>query len=449
MKQASGREIHELETDIAALSRSVGEIDAKATRESRELTAEESGLRGELIMAITDCREEIRMLTPGKPVTLVSGPLGGDRPAYGVAGSRAGDDRRPIGGPGHDFRSMFGLTGGLDRGGFRDFNEFLTVLSSGRYDERLHKAGIRAAGSETVPSSGGYFVPEQFAAWMLDASLESEIVRPGATVWPMKSEVLKVPGWDASDHTSGLFGGLTGTWLAELGTASETNAKVRRIQLNTKKLACYTAASNELVEDGVDFERQIQTALVKTLGWYMDYAFIQGTGVGQPLGIINDPALITVSKETGQKAATVVFENCVKMYARLAPQCMQNAVWIASQTCVPQLLTMSLAVGTGGTPIQPAVLQSNGKFSLLGRPMLFTEKCPALGSLGQLLLVDRSQYAIGLRREVSLDKSIHVGWATDEASYRAILRVDAMGTWNAAITPAAGDSLSWCIALEA
>jgi HK97 family phage major capsid protein len=250
-------------------------------------------------------------------------------------------------------------------------------------------------------------------------------------------------------HTSSLFGGLTGTWLAELGAATEVFAKMRQIQLTTKKLACYTAASNELVADGVDFDRQIQTALVKTIGWYLDYAFLQGTGAGQPLGVLGDPALVTVLKETGQKAATVVFENVVKMYARLAPQCMGNAVWIASQTTVPQLLTMSLAVGTGGAPIQPAVLQQGGRFSLLGKELLFTEKVPALGTLGDLLLCDLSVYTIGMRKEVSLDKSIHVGWSQDTSSYRAIVRADGQGSWDKAISPKAEDSLSWCVALQA
>jgi HK97 family phage major capsid protein len=163
--------------------------------------------------------------------------------------------------------------------------------------------------------------------------------------------------------------------------------------------------------------------------------------------VLNNPALVTVAKETGQKAATIIYENITKMYARLAPQCMGNAVWIASQTAVPQLLTMSLAVGTGGSMIQPAVLQQGGKFSLLGKEVLFTEKVPALGTVGDLMLCDLSQYTIGMRKEVSLDKSIHVGWTTDQASYRAIVRADGQGSWDKAITPKAGDTLSWAVAL--
>lgn len=427
----------QIRSDIKALSEKKFKLVAHAKARGRETNSKEDVLIAEFDGAIEGLKRELE--EPEQALTVPqNGPIGGQ--------TRSGATTRTPSN-GKTYREMFGgHSGSLQNGGFSDFNEYLTVLSSGKFDQRL----IQNTASETVPSDGGFSViPEQFAAWLLDSSLESEIVRPRATVWPMKSASLKVPGWDSSTHSSSLFGGLVGTWLAELGASTEVFAKMRQIELNAKKLACYTAASNELVADGVDYEAQIQEALVKTLGWYLDYAFLQGTGAGQPLGVLNDPALIEVSKESGQPDSTVIFENAVKMYARLAPQCMGKAVWVASQTIVPQILTMSLAVGTGGSFLQPAVLQDNGKFSLLGKEVLFTEKCPALGSKGQLMLVDFSQYCIGLRKEISLDKSIHPGWTTDEASYRAILRSDAQGMWNAAITPKEGDTLSWCVALAA
>jgi len=419
--------------DIEVLEFAVKSTHALAKQEGRPLDQSEI----KRIQMLEKDIAEYRLQLPDGPLTL-------DRTMFGQHDTTI----TPTPARGKDYRSMFGHEKGktLDTGGFKSFNDFLAVVTSGRSDDRL-KLAIQASMGESIPSSGGFSVPEEFAAWLLDASLETEIIRPRATVWPMKSETLKVPGWDSGSHTSTLFGGLVGTWLGESDAATEVYAKLRQIELSTKKLACYTAASNELVADGITFEQQLNAALVKTISWYLDYAFISGTGAGQPQGILKSPALITVSAESGQHVS-ILYENITKMYARLAPQCMGNAIWIASQTCIPDMLTLSISIGTGGSVV-PAMKESNGQFSLLGKPVIFTEKVPALGSLGDLILCDPSQFTVGLRSAVSFDKSIHVGWLKDEASYRCIIRVDGQGMWDKAITPKNGSTLSWCVALGA
>lgn len=178
----------------------------------------------------------------------------------------------------------------------------------------------------------------------------------------------------------------------------------------------------------------------------MDYAFINGTGEGQPLGIINDPALLTVSKEESQGAATITYNNVVSMFSRLAPHCFKNAIWLANPSVIPQLLTMTIAIGTGGAQI-PVLREESGKFTLLGKEVLFTEKCPALGTKGDLIFVDLSQYVIGLRKEIALDRSNAPGWTEDMTDYRVIVRVDGQGTWDKPLTPKHGTSLSWAVAL--
>jgi HK97 family phage major capsid protein len=86
---------------------------------------------------------------------------------------------------------------------------------------------------------------------------------------------------------------------------------------------------------------------------------------------------------------------------------------------------------------------------MLTRPVIFTEKLPALGSAGQLLLADFSQYTIGLRREITLEKSLAPGFQTDAATYRALCRMDGQPTWNRAFLPKNGTALGPFVALAA
>ena len=274
-----------------------------------------------------------------------------------------------------------------------------------------------------------------------------EVIRPRAKVYPMNSETLTIPGWDDLDHTSGqLFGGFTIAWLAEEGTATRQQAKLRQIVFNAHKGAIYVAASREVLQSGLNFNAQLSTALIKGLGYGMDDAFINGDGAGKPLGITHAGSLISVAKETGQTADTIVYENLTKMLARLHPSCVMGAVWLGNPSTLAQLMELCQSVGVGGNTIK-ALTRVNDQYMLLDRPIYFTEKCPALGELGDLILADVSKYAIGLRQEIAIDSSNAPGWLTDTVDFRVIVRVDGMPVWSKAFTPKNGATQSWAVAL--
>jgi HK97 family phage major capsid protein len=87
----------------------------------------------------------------------------------------------------------------------------------------------------------------------------------------------------------------------------------------------------------------------EALSWNLDDAFlVSGTGAGQPRSILNDPATIAVAKEAGQAAATVTYNNLCAMFARLHPASMSNSTWVINESLIPQLMTLSIAIGTAG-----------------------------------------------------------------------------------------------------
>jgi len=166
----------------------------------------------------------------------------------------------------------------------------------------------------------------------------------------------------------------------------------------------------------------------------LDDAFLNGVGGIEPEGIRSSPALITVAKETAQAADTIVWSNIVKMWARLWPGGQNNAIWVANGNTIPQLYEMNQAIGTAGVPVfQPA---SQPAATLFGRPILFTEKLPKLGDAGDILLVDPTQYAIGMRVGISLAISQHLYFDSDELAFRLRVRLDAKSLWDTALTPA-------------
>lgn len=339
---------------------------------------------------------------------------------------------RPVG---RRYAEMFG-SATLSAGGWNNREEFLAVLHQGLSDVRLMAAATVGVGSE-----GGFSVPTQFTGQWLDESLENEIVRPLAEVWPMTSNSRQIPGVDGLNHSSTLYGGFTGSWVGEGQELTLEVMKMRLMTLVAHKLGILSEVSNELVRDGVGYDAQLSKAIVKAIGWFFDHAFLNGTGAGQPLGVINADCTVTVSKESGQAASTIVYENLTKMFARMPAELVGESVWVANQATIPQLAAVTIPIGTGGSHV-PVMSESDGQFRILTRPVKFTEKVPTLGTKGDIGLYAFSQYAIGMRQEMSLDKSQHVGFTRDTSHYRGLLRADGRPKWPASLTPKNGDALS-------
>lgn len=435
------------------LTKEAGAILDNAKRLDRELTTVERDRLNAISRELDTVNAEIdigaRLLADKSASSILDWNVG--------CGTTTEPVTRTGGGRGRGYAQLFGLDN-LSMDGWASSEDFFAAVASERAHPLLKSAIQRnvitsgeamATQLGSVPSSGGFAVPEQLVAGMMDASLENEIVRGRADVQPMSSDTRKVWGFTHSDASSStLFGGFSGQWLGEADTIDPEDAKLRMIELHAHKLAILTQASNELIADGGSFEEQLQQTMIKAMGWFLDNAFLNGVGAGQPTGVLNDPALIAVSAEDGQGASTVIYDNCVKMYSRIHPSLVEGAVWVVNPGVLPQLLTMTIAVGTGGSHIR-VLNEDNGKFFLLGLPVLRTEKLPALGTQGDILLANFGQYVIGMRQGMSVDKSGHLGFASDTSHYRSILRADGFGKWDQAYTPKAGDSQSWAVVLEA
>ncbi len=180
-------------------------------------------------------------------------------------------------------------------------------------------------------------------------------------------------------------------------------------------------------------------------------SIINGSGAGAPLGINNSGCVVTVGAEAGQAANTIVYDNVLKMRSRMIAASRPNAIWIINQDCEPQLDAMSLAVGTGGVPVyMPAGGASAQPYStLFGRPVVPIEQCESVGTAGDIMFCDFTQYQAIDKGGMKSDVSIHVQFLTDQRVFRFTYRYDGQPVLGSAITPYKGtNTLSNFVRLE-
>jgi HK97 family phage major capsid protein len=303
---------------------------------------------------------------------------------------------------------------------------------------------IRNAFSSNVPSEGGFLIPENLRSELLRVALETAVVRPRARVVPMESLRVPFPAIDSTSNASSVFGGVIGYWTEEGGALTDSSPSFGRIVLEAKKLTAYTEVPNELISDSaISFQAFIDDIFPQALAFYEDLAFFNGTGAGEPLGFLRADAEIQVTKESGQLADTIVWENIVKMYSRMLPSSLGRAVWITSPGTFVELATMALSVGTGGSAIWLTNGVGQPPMSILGRPVIVSEKAPVLGDAGDIGFYDFDFYLVGDRQVMTASSSEHFKFKNDQTAYRIIERVDGRPWLNSAITPQnSGDTLS-------
>jgi HK97 family phage major capsid protein len=330
------------------------------------------------------------------------------------------------------------------------------TLTQGReLAPRLKALNIKQLGAnELVGSEGGF---------LLEPSFVAELLKPLHETGPFSSRCAKLPigpnangvtvrAVDETDRADGSrWGGVKGYRLAEAGTKLASQPTFRLIELRLKKYAVLIYATEELLQDTTALGSIIQQGASEELDFMVNDDILNGMGAGGPLGILNSGALVTVTKEGGQLADTVVTQNIFKMWARLHPRSKSNSVWFCNTDVTPQLYGLNLTVGTGGMPMYmaPGSLPNAPSGSLLGRPVVETEFNPTLGDAGDLVLADMSQYAL-IDKDVQAASSIHVQFITDQVAFRFVYRVDGQPKMAAPLTPYKGaGTLSPFVALGA
>ena len=376
-------------------------IKSAATEQVRGLTSEESRISEEILDEMAELKSELKI---AEAEYHVSGYMGGHPEEIPIDGGFTNEDE-----PGKDGWGSFGemLRSTVEAGmpnGRVDYSQELV--------QSIYKTGLLVPLCREVPIS-------------------------------KNSNTIKIPGIDESSRADGSRqGGIRVYNESEAGEKTKSKPKFRNIQLTLNKKIGLCYLTDELIEDTTLLEAYVRNGFRKEFAWVLDDEIINGTGVGQFLGILNSACVVSIAKESGQPSGGIVYENILKMFARFNGN-IGSAVFLAHKSCIPALFTMNLAIGTAGAPVfVPSDLKLGQPASLFGIKLLFVEQCAAVGTTGDLILADLSHYLIASKKNTGLTPmsamSIHVRFVYDESCIRFVLRADGQPEFSTAITPYKG-----------
>lgn len=324
---------------------------------------------------------------------------------------------------------------------FKSLSEFFAAVKNAginpnQEDRRLRP--LKASGmNETSPADGGYLTPNgvkdgiisrEYADGEILSRVASDPVAPNSNgmTYHVVDETSRVDG--------SRFGGIQAYWGGEASTITASKPKFRDLSLKLNKVFALCYATDELISDYAALTSWLSRTVASELRFKIENSIFEGDGVGKPLGIMNSPALVTVTRDTGSR---ILAADILGMWARRWAG-VNDYVWLISQDAFAQLPQMSIA----NQPVfVPAGGLSGAQYgTLLGRPVIETEHNATLNTTGDIMLASLSQYQTIARGGIDEQTSIHVNFVADETAFRFIQRIGGAPMWNSPLTPAKGSN---------
>ncbi len=338
---------------------------------------------------------------------------------------------------------------------FESVGEFLSAVRFRPSDQRLEfvegvgaetdENGLRAEMRMDNDRQGGFMVPNQFRSNIMSISPQDALVRPRANVIPAGSPPdagITMPALDQSgDNPGNVFGGMTFAWIEEGGEKPETDAELRGVSLVPHEIAGFVTVTDKLLRNWQASASFLENLMRGGVSAAEDYAFLRGTGNGQPLGALNAPVLKAVNRATANQ---VSYTDLVNMVAVLLMRG-GSPVWSIPQGALPQIAKLK---DENNNLIWQANARDGFAGTLLGYPVRWNNRAPALGSKGDILLADWSYYLIKDGSGPFVAASEHVKFTSNKTVIKIFWNVDGAPWMNAPFKEENGYEVSPFVALD-
>ena len=349
------------------------------------------------------------------------------------------------------------------RHGFDHVGQFATAVRNamdpsqgGQRDNRLDMFSAVSGMGQTVGADGGFSVPPSFSTIIWDGVGQGADNLLGRTDnYTVEGESLTFLANPETSRASTLYGGALAYWIAEADQITASKPTLRQVKIEPQQLAALTYVTEKLLRNSqVALGQYITRAATAAINFKVGDAIINGTGGGQPLGIMNSGSLVTVAKETSQRADSIVTANLSKMWSMLHPNGRANAIWLVNPDVEPELDNLFLQVanvaGTENVGGLNPHIYNPATGAIKGRPVVPCEYCATIGDLGDIVLAEMKGYVSGTRGGIESAVSMHLRFDYAESCFRWIFECDGKPWLLSALTPAnSTNTLSTFVTLAA
>jgi HK97 family phage major capsid protein len=317
-------------------------------------------------------------------------------------------------------------------GGFNCLGDFLVAArkfcTGERQDSRILDLVVKTM-TEGTDSAGGVLVPEQWASDIIASAIEDGFVLPRAQVYEnLKSDTFNIPRIVDTDRSSSI-GGVKFYPLEEIADKAELVADptLGNLKLSMHEAVACFWASNQLEDDVPNFEKFAKLAFGRALTCYENWACVWANGVNKPLGIMSSGATILVTRAANN---LINIPDLGGIASRLMPASWKNAILLINQDVLAQWIEMQAVAANSASGIDLS------QMLFLGKPIIVTEICSALGTSGDIILADFSQYVIGIREMViSASREVPNYWQANKTFWKMWIRADGQPNLEQPITP--------------
>lgn len=241
---------------------------------------------------------------------------------------------------------------------------------------------------EGSDKAGGYIAPSNFNDKYTQALTKENVFRRLGTVVTTSTSEATIQAM-ACTGTAG--------WVAEMSPISESSDTLMRFPVRSYKLGSLSRLKTTFIQDtNFNIESYLENDFARRFGRAEEDAFINGNGTDAPCGILN----ATGGAEIGGTAATLTYDEVLKLYFSVSPEHRRNGGWLMNDETAIALRTLKDSTGN--------YLWNSNDNTILGKPVQYSNympnaesgKCPiAFGDFSYYWIIQRQPLTLKILTE--------------------------------------------------